>query len=173
MFAQAFPDFEPPDDAMKERVRSVVWGKSYVDTPKLPHERKKDAHLVDYLGERESGIAFFWVMVDTYEEWREKNFEEPERTEEEMGTQEALVPMFDMKNVLEEEYVLTGRTGIGGDVVPFDELQTYLEGKGYTEGRTKLIRELTALGLPTAQKKVNRKTIQVRMGIRKAREDEM
>jgi len=170
MFAQAFPDFEPPDDAMKERVRSVVWGKSYVDTPTLPHERKKDAKLVDYLGEKESGIAFFWVMVDTYEEWRAQEFAEPERTEEEKSTQEALVPMFDMKNILEEEYVLTGKIGIGGDTVPFDELQTYLESKGYAEGRTKLLRELTALGLPTAQKKINRKTIQVRMGIRKAQD---
>jgi hypothetical protein len=172
MFAQAFPDFEPPDDAINERVRSVVWGKSYVNSPSLPHERKRNPALVDYFGKRENGIAFFWIMVDTFEEWREQNFEEPERTQEEKDTQNALVPQFDFKRILEEEYVLTQNKSIGGDCVPFDELQAYMESKGFMEGRTKLIQSLNSLGLPSTVKKINRKTIQVRMGIRKANDGE-
>jgi len=40
------------------------------------------------------------------------------------------------------------------------------------EGRTKLIQSLNSLGLPSTVKKINRKTIQVRMGIRKANDGE-
>jgi phage/plasmid-associated DNA primase len=172
MFAQAFPDFEPPDDAINERVRSAVWGKSFVNSPTLPHERKRNPALVDYFGKRENGIAFFWIMVDTFEEWREQNFEEPERTQEEKDTQNALVPQFDFKRILEEEYVLTQNKSIGGDCVPFDELQAYMESMGFSEGRTKLIQNLNSLGLPSTTKKVNRKSVQVRMGIRKANDGE-
>jgi hypothetical protein len=143
-----------------------------VNSPTLPHERKRNPALVDYFGKRENGIAFFWIMVDTFEEWREQNFEEPERTQEEKDNQNALVPQFDFKRILEEEYVLTQNKSIGGDCVPFDELQAYMESMGFSEGRTKLIQNLNSLGLPSTTKKVNRKSVQVRMGIRKANDGE-
>lgn len=168
MFAQAFPDFEPPDDAIGERVRTVLWGKSYVNVPTLQHQRKRNPALVEYFGKKENGVAFFWIMVDTFEEWREQGFKEPERTDEEKEIQSALVPQFNFKSVLEEEYVLTQNKSIGGDCVPFEEIQLYMESKGFTEGRTKLIQELNALGLPSTVKKINRKAVQVRMGIRRA-----
>jgi hypothetical protein len=73
---------------------------------------------------------------------------------------------------LEEEYVLTQNKSIGGDCVPFEEIQLYMESKGFTEGRTKLIQELNALGLPSTVKKINRKAVQVRLGIRRAENGE-
>jgi phage/plasmid-associated DNA primase len=173
MFAQAFPDFHPPDGAMKERIRSVVWGKSYVDNPVETYERKKDANLIDYYKKEECGIALFWVLVDTYEEWRQQGFEEPERTDEEKDTQANLVPVFNFRKILLEEFVLTGKTGLNPDFVPFQEIQEYMEANGFTEGRGTLSRYLKDLKLPSHEKKIGKKCVSVRLGIRrKTDEDE-
>ena len=174
MFAQAFPEFEPPDGAMKERVRSVMWGKSYVNEPDphKPYQRKRNEKLVDYYGLEENGIAFFWIMVDTYEEWRETGFKEPSASDTEKEASANLVPQFDFLGVLNDEYVITGKAGLGGDYVKYDELKEYMESRGFTEGRNGLLREFKALGLPSAEKKIDRKTTQVRLGIRRRLDDE-
>ena len=168
MFAQAFPDFHPPDGAMKERVRSVMWGKSYVDNPVEPYERKKDASLIDYYKKDECGMALFWVLVDTYEEWKQQDYAEPERTNDEMETQDNLVPVFNFRKILLEEFVITNKTGLlNPDYVTFQEIQEYMEANGFTDGRNILTRHLKDLNLPTHEKKINRKCVSVRLGIRR------
>jgi hypothetical protein len=167
MFAQAFPDFDPPDDAMKERVRGVSWGKSFVDEPSKPHERKKDRSHLDFLQKVDSGKAFFWVMVDTYDEWRKNGYKELEKSAEEKTNTANLVPQFDFTGMLEEEYELTGKVGLNPDYVPFDEIRTYMEGKGFKGGRNGLLRELNALGLTSMEKKVNKKAVTMRCGVKK------
>ena len=166
MFAQGFPDFEPPDDAMKERVRSVTWGKSFVENPTKKHERKRDTKHMDYLTRIESGKAFFWVMVDTYDDWRSKGYAELELSASEREATANLVPQFNFQEVFEEEFEITGKTGLNGNCVPFEDIKTYMEGSGFTAGRNILARELEALGLKTGEKKINGKCKQVRWGVR-------
>jgi hypothetical protein len=172
MFAQAFPDFHPPDGAIKERVRSVIWGKSYVDEPVEPYERKKDNSLIDLYKKEEYGIALFWVLVDTYEEWRQKDFVEPPRTDEEKEAQVNLVPVFNFRKVLLEEFVLTGKTGLNPDFVPFQEIQEYMEANGFTDGRGTLTRHLKDLNLPAHEKKIGKKCVSIRLGIRRKADGE-
>jgi hypothetical protein len=172
MFAQAFPDFHPPDGAIKERIRSVLWGKSYVDNPVEPYERKKDSSLIDLYKKEEYGIALFWVLVDTYEEWRQQDFVEPPRTNEEIEAQVDLVPVFNFRKVLLEEFVLTGKTGLNPDFVPFQEIQEYMEANGFTEGRSGLTRNLKDLKLPAHEKKIGKKCVTVRLGIRRKADGE-
>lgn len=163
LFAQAFPDFEPPDDAMKERVRSVSWGKSFVDNPTKPHERKRDTSFVDYLTRVESGKAFFWVLTDTYDEWRANGYAEPEMSATEKEATANLVPQFKFQEVLEEAFELTGRTS---DFVPYADIQAHMEANGFTGGRNTLTRELDALGLAGDERKINRKATKVRRGVK-------
>jgi len=164
MFAQGFPDFEPPDDAMSERVRSVTWGKSYVDNPTKSHERKKDPSRVDYFRQIECGKAFFWVMVDTYEEWRKNGFAERALTQKQKASAQMLVPQFDFQEALDQDYEITGKKT---DFVSFDEIKAYITQAGFTGNRSALYRELGALGLVSEEKKINRKATQIRVGIRK------
>lgn len=170
-FAQAFPDFEPPDDAMCERVRSVVWGKSFVDNPVMPHQRKRDTGHMDCLAEIESGKAFFWIMVDTYDEWRSNGYAEPPMSASEKETTQNLVPQFKFQEVLEEQFEITGKMGIGADYVPFEDIQKHMEDNGFTGGRVVLTRELDALGLRSLEKKISRKTITVKLGIKRRGEE--
>lgn len=166
MFAQAFPDFEPPDDAMKERVRSVTWGKSFVDTPTKRHERKRDTKHMDYLKRVESGKAFFWLMVDTYDEWRSTGYADLELSASEKEATANLVPQFKFQEVFDEEFEITGKTGIGGDYVPYEDIKAHMERNGFVGGRNILIRELDALGLKSFEKKHNRKSVTMRSGVR-------
>jgi hypothetical protein len=166
MFAQAFPDFEPPDDAMKERVRSVSWGKSFVDNPTKPHERKRDTKHMDYLTRIESGKAFLWVMIDTYDEWRSGGYAELELSANEKEATANLVPQFNFQEVFEEEFEITGKTGLGGDFVPYDDIKAHMEKSGFSGGRGGLLRELDALGLKSFEKKHNRKATTMRSGVR-------
>lgn len=168
MFAQGFPEFEPPDDAMKNRIRSVKWSHAYVNEPTELHERKIDPTRVDFFREQKSGEAVFWVMVDTFEEWRKEGFAEPKMSEREKEATQELVPKFKFREVLEEEYEITGNTGIGStDFVPYDDIVQYMTRQNYPGGRGSLARELSALGLTSSQKKVNKKNVQVRWGIKR------
>lgn len=166
MFAQGFPEFEPPDDAMKNRIRSVKWSHSYVNDPTEAHERKIDPQRVEFFREQASGEALFWIMVDTYDEWAKSGYVEPPLSQREKEASQELVPQFKFKDVFEEGFEITGRTGINGDNVPYEDIRKHMEARGYEGGKMDLCRRLDAFGLKSGQRKVGKKNTQVRWGVR-------
>ena len=168
MFAQGFPEFEPPDDAMKNRIRSVKWSHAYVNEPTEAHERKMDRGRVDFFREQASAEALFWVMVDTYDEWAKGGHVEPPLSQREKEASQDLVPQFNFKEVFEEAYEITGKTGVNGDSVAYEDIKKHMEARGYEGGKMDLCRRLDAFGLKAGQKKVGKKNTQVRWGVREA-----
>jgi hypothetical protein len=164
MFAQDLPAIDPPDDAVRDRLRVCEWSYSYVNEPKRAYEKKRDVSVLDKLANAEYGDAFFWLMVQEYETWRKAEFAEPVRPEVELLARAELMKEVDFEGVLLEEYEITKNPE---DYVPFDEIYAYLKEGGVQDTKNKVGRCLTALGLPTLLKKVQRKPIQVRVGIRK------
>jgi hypothetical protein len=167
MFAQDLPAIDPPDDAVRDRLRVCEWSYSYVTEPKHPYEKKRDVKVLDKLADPDYGDAFFWLMVQEYEAWRKVDFAEPGRPEVELLARAELMKEVDFEGVLSEQYEITKNAE---DYVPFDEVFAYLKENGVQDTKTKVGRCLTALGLATLVKKVNRKPIQVRTGIRRIRE---
>jgi hypothetical protein len=167
MFAQDLPAIDPPDDAVRDRLRVCEWSYSYVTEPKHPYEKKRDVKVLDKLADPDYGDAFFWLMVQEYEAWRKVDFAEPGRPEVELLARAELMKEVDFEGVLSEQYEITKNAE---DYVPFDEVFAFLKENGVQDTKTKVGRCLTALGLATLVKKVNRKPIQVRTGLRRIRE---
>jgi len=167
MFAQDLPAIDPPDDAVRDRLRVCEWSYSYVDEPKKPYEKKRDRAVLEKLADPEYGDAFFWVMVGEYEAWRKTEFVEPVRAEIELLARAELIKEVDFEAVLLEGYEITKNPN---DYVLFADLAKYLRDNGVREKDTKIGRSLTALGLANVVKKVNKKATQVRVGIRELKD---
>ena len=164
MFAQDLPSIDPPDDAVRDRLRVCEWSYSYVDEPKKPYEKKRDRSLLEKFADPVYGDAFFWLMVQEYEVWRQHDFEEPKRTEVELHARAELIKEVDFEAILLEEYEITHDAK---DTIPFDELYEYLKNNGVQDTMTKVGRSLTALNLPILIKKIDKKAIRCRAGIKR------
>jgi len=164
MFAQDLPAIDPPDDAVRDRLRVCEWSYSYVDEPKKPYEKKRDRSLLEKFADPVYGDAFFWLMVQEYEDWRSKDFAEPVREEVELQARAELIKEVDFEAILLEEYEITNDDK---DAIPFDELYEYLKNNGVQDSMTKVGRSLTALKLPILVKKIDKKAVKCRVGIRR------
>ena len=163
MFAQDLPAIDPPDDAVRDRLRVCEWSYSYVVEPKRPYEKKRDPSVLDKFADPEYGDAFFWLMVAEYETWRKTEFVEPPRPEIELLARAELVKEVDFEAVLMEQYDITKNPD---DYVPFDDLFDYLRDNGVPDTKNKVGRCLSALDLPIVVKKVDKKAVRCRAGIR-------
>ena len=164
MFAQDLPAIDPPDDAVRDRLRVCEWSYSYVDEPKKPYEKKRDRMILEKLADPVYGDAFFWLMVQEYETWRQNEFAEPKRTEVELHARAELIKEVDFEAILLEEYEITNDEN---DTVPFDELYEYLKNNGVQDSKTKVGRSLTALKLPILIKKIDKKAVNCRVGVKR------
>ena len=164
MFAQDLPAIDPPDDAVRDRLRVCEWSYSYVSEPKKPYEKLRDVSILDKMSNAEYGDAFFWLMVQEYEAWRKTDFVEPARAEVELLARAELIKEVDFEGVLLEGYEITKSES---DYVPFDEIYNYLKENGVQDTKTKVGRCLTAMGMKSVVKKIDKKATQVRSGVRK------
>lgn len=163
MFAQELPNIDPPDDAVMNRLRVVNWSYSYVDEPSKPYEKKRDVNILHKFSDPEFGDAFFWLMVDEYEDWRKKNFEEPVRPQIELDARDEIAQEVDVTAVLLEKYEITKNPN---DKVLFQEIEDYLKECGVVESNQKLGRLLGGLGLGRETKRIGGKTPKFRTGLR-------
>jgi hypothetical protein len=164
MFAQDLPAIDPPDDAVRDRLRVCEWSYSYVDEPKKPYEKKRDRSILEKLADPDYGDAFFWLMVKEYEDWKQKDFVEPARAEVELQARAELIKEVDFEAILLEEYEITGNKD---NYVPFDELYDYLKNNGVQDTKNRIGRCLTALKLLNVVKKIDKKATHCRIGIKK------
>jgi hypothetical protein len=164
MFAQDLPSIDPPDDAVRDRLRVCEWSYSYVNEPKKPYEKKRDVTILEKLADPVYGDAFFWLMVQEYENWRQKDFVEPARAEVELQARAELIKEVDFEAVLLEEYEITNNKD---DSVPFEELYEYLKNNGVQDSKTKVGRSLTALKLLNIVKKIDKKATNCRTCIKR------
>ena len=163
IFANDMPRINPVDDAIRERTQVVSWSYSYVDDPKRSYEKKKNPKLGDSFREAKYGDAFFWLMVEEYEKWRETGFKEPEIPDCVIQGRDELLPIVNIEEVLLEKYEITKNIL---DHVPYTEIAEWLKENGVKDSDTKIGRELTTLGLISKDKKVARKCIKVRLCLR-------
>ena len=164
MFAQDLPAIDPPDDAVRDRLRVCEWSYSYVDEPKKPYEKKRDRSILEKLADPDYGDAFFWLMVREYEDWKQKNFVEPARAEVELQARAELIKEVDFEAILFEAYQVTNDKN---DFVPFEELYDYLKNNGVHDTKSRIGRCLNALNLLDVVKKIDKKATHCRIGIKK------
>lgn len=169
LFAQDLPSITPPD-AINSRLILIQYDYSFMENPNPKRmEKQADIHIKDKLCSTKYANAFIQLMIQEYNNWEDIEFVELELPEFMIQDKEAFAPTTDIRTILEEEYELTGNEE---DYIPYKELEEHLKKGGVTMGTTRLGKELTRLGLITKGKKVNRKNIQVRTGIKVASQEE-
>jgi phage/plasmid-associated DNA primase len=159
MFAQDIPNITPAEKTTLDRLISVEWSYSYVANPTLPHERLADPNLAYKYADATYGDAFFWLMVEEYEKWRETGFAEPVMSEVVMESRNNFVDEVDYRSVLEDAGY---KIGDQEKFVLFKDLSSLFQC-----GKPTLGRNLKALGLVKADKKINKKTETIYYGIEK------
>jgi len=165
LFAQDLPAITPPD-AINSRIVVIQYDYSFMECPNPNRmEKQADTNIKDKLCCPKYANAFISLMIQEYNNWMDEDYAEPFLPEFMIRDKETLAPTTDVRTLLEEQYELTGNVD---DCVPYKELEDYLKKAGVSMGATRLGKELTRLGLETRQKKVSRKNIQVRTGIKTA-----
>lgn len=156
MFAQDIPAIMPAEKTVLDRLITTEWSWSYVANPVLPYEKKADMELAHKFSTAEYGDAFFWLMVEEYEAWKESNFAEPEITDFILEERENFVDVVNYRAILEVHYTL----GDASEFVSFKDIYPHFQCS-----KTMLGRNLKGAGLTRANKKINGKKEVVYYGI--------
>jgi putative DNA primase/helicase len=71
------PKVDGNDPALWHRLLLIPFVLTFVENPKLPHERKRDKHLMDRLLKESSGILAW--LYQGFRQWQEQGLNPPEK----------------------------------------------------------------------------------------------
>lgn len=164
LFAQDLPDITPPD-AINNRIVVIQYDYSFMENPNpnRPTEKQADTQIKDKLCCEKYANAFTWLMIQEYNNWMDMEFAEPHIPEFMMRDRETIAPTSNIREILEGEFELTGNEE---DFLPYADIKDVLKKAGVTMKDARLGKELTRLGLEILIKKVNRKSVSGRTGIK-------
>ena len=164
LFAQDLPSITPPD-AINSRIIVIQYDYSFMETPNpmRPSEKQGDPNIKDKLCCAKYANAFLNLMIHEYNNWADSDFAEMVLPDYMIEDKEQLAPDSDIRTLLDEQYVFTGNDD---DYVPLSEITKFLKDNKVTMSSTRLGRELTRLNILRKNKKINRRTISVCVGIR-------
>jgi hypothetical protein len=162
IFVNDLPDISPVDGSVRDRLVTIPYTYSFVDTPALPFEKKRDHTISKTLKTDAYRDATIHLLLDTMKAWDGQPLVLPEECN---ALKNDLAPMTDLRELLGEEYDLTGDEL---DWVPTEEVLAFLRSRKVDGSDRKLGDRLTQIGLPSVVKREGRRTIRVRTGIRRA-----
>lgn len=156
---------QPCDMALKNRLITLPFTKSFVDKPQAEcneYEMESDPLLSDKIKQNDWVDAFFWVIMDAY-----NGGVMLEKPEEVLAESDELLVVEDvkLKTILEAQYEFVS-TEDEEAYVSFSELSRYIRAEGIQMSDTKIGRELKKLGLKKKDKKVEKKTLTVYFGLK-------
>jgi hypothetical protein len=162
IFVNDFPNISPVDASIRDRLVTIPYAYSFVDEPALPSEKKRDHTISKTLKTDEHRDATIFLILDALKQWNGEPYVLPEEC---FALKNDLAPMTDVREILSEEFDLTGNPD---DWVSTDELVSYLRNRKLDGSDRKIGDRLTQVGLESAVKREGRRTVRVRVGIRRA-----
>jgi hypothetical protein len=162
IFVNDLPDISPVDGSVRDRLVTIPYTFSFVDTPLLPCEKKRDHTISKTLKTDTYRDATIHLILDTMKAWNGEPFILPEECN---ALKNDLAPMSDLRELLTEEYDLTGNED---DYVPSEELVSYLRSRKVDGSDRKISDRLSQIGLPSLTRRDGRRVVRVRTGIRRA-----
>ena len=169
IFVNDMPPIIPAQPEISSRIVPINTYISFVKNPKGALEKKANPIMGHLYKEDEYGDAFVHLILDTYRNWKAAGFPEVTPPKATMDGMDTLVPVRRIDMVLPEKYLITNNMN---DEVDFKELATFLRQNEYQGTENRIGRELSALGCGINKRKVGRKLVTFRTGIREKRDDE-
>lgn len=163
IFANDMPKISPQTTDVQSKIVPVNWSVSFVETPLLPNEKKRDPNMSHFYKQAEYGDAFLHIIRDEYKAWKAAGSPElvlPETAR--MGLDD-LVPSKRLGHILLEKYQITKSVF---DFITFDDIKAFVREQGWEGTDNKLGRELTSLGLGVGRRKEGRRAYVVRTGLK-------
>jgi hypothetical protein len=166
IFVNDLPPISPCDGAIADRIVAIPYSFSFQTGDKYeagnPQHKLADPEIDRKL--EQCLDAFLHLVIETYNSWDGKEVVLPAECKV-LG--ESIVPVPNIRELLEEEYELTRDPN---DFVLRDEVTRFLHSRGVDMSEVAIGRKLTNLGLPLDRQRVGRRREYVRTGIRR-RED--
>lgn len=161
-------EISPADDATSERSVVITPFYSFVDAPKAKHEKPKVPGFLEWEADPNTPLAFLKLMIREHNSWRAASYHEPNIPEIMLQARDDVLAKADIRGSLEVLYEITENPT---DFVSFNELEDYLTRELFPDPRdnpkSRIQRELGALGLQSSTKYIGMKKQRVRLGIRR------
>lgn len=161
LFAQDVPQINPSDAC--EGVIPFRFSYAYVDEPKRRHEKKRDDDVKKKAIDPAIGDAMFWLLVDVHAKWVANGRGELAVDDEMLLARAELMNDNNYEEIIDRRYEITNNHE---DMVSFTEIADYLKAEGVHDNKTKIGRELTALGLAKKVCKVGKAAVLFRTGLK-------
>lgn len=162
IFVNDLPDISPVDGSVRDRLVTIPYTYSFVDEPLLPCEKKRDHTISKTLKTDAHRDATIHLILDTMKAWDGQPFPLPEECN---ALKNDLAPMTDLRELLNEEFDFTGNEN---DYIPTSDVLAFLRSRQVDGSDRKLGDRLTQIGLPSVVVREGRRTVRVRVGIRRA-----
>lgn len=162
IFCNDLPDISPVDGSIRDRLVTIPYTFSFVDKPTLPSEKKRDHQVGSMMKNDTHRDATVALLLEAMAKWDGLPYDLPEECK---ALKDDLAPIANIKELLEEEYDITGNTD---DWIPTEELVQYLRVRRVEGSDRKIGDKITQIGLMTGVKREGRKSVRVRVGIRRA-----
>lgn len=178
LFAQDLPKINPMDDAVKDRLRAIVYSKSFVDKPEAgnPFHLPKDRNLDTEIQTMRFRMNFVALLCSIYKRWADAGRSEDEPACVMDAVKEVVSDDGDLWAVFPMEFEVTNNKE---DYVTSREIETWLEEKRLRISMKKFAQEMKKhcavkgfTNVASDQKKVNKKNTTVWIGIKRLVEEE-
>lgn len=162
VFVNDLPPIAPVDGSVRDRLVTIPYSYGFVDEPKFAYQKPRDHTVSATMKTDPFRDATVWLLLDAMKSWNRKPYTLPEECN---ALKNDLAPMMNVEELLKEEFDLTGNLD---DSVPTEELVAYLRTRKVDGSDRKIGDKLTQIGLETTVRRDGRKTVRVRVGIRRA-----
>jgi hypothetical protein len=162
VFVNDLPPIAPCDGSIRDRLVTIPYSYSFVDEPKFAYQKKRDHTISATLKTDAYRDATVWLILDAMKSWDRQPYPLPEECR---ALKDDIAPLANVEELLGEEYELTGNPE---DAIPTEELVNYLRSRKVDGSDRKIGDKLTQIGLETTVRREGRRTVRVRVGIRRA-----
>ena len=178
LFAQDLPKITPMDDAVKDRLRAIVYTKSFVDEPEAgnPFHLKKDRGLDAEIQTDRFRMNFVSLLFSTYKTWLEGGCSTYEPPCVKESVKEVVNDDGDLWEMFPKDFEVTQKHE---DIVTSKEIQDWLEEKRMRMSMKKFASELKRQcvikgwqNIVSDEKKINKKNTSIWRGIKRIKEEE-
>jgi phage/plasmid-associated DNA primase len=164
LFCNEIPAFTSMNDAILNRVISIMYDHSFVEFPTKEYQRQAKPDLKSTLKSQNYANAFIQLMVCEFAKWKVSKFAELSLPESIKNFREEIIEIANIEEMLEDQFEITKNPD---DFITNKELEAYFRDKGIDMSMIKASLMLKQVGVHTIVKEIGKKSVRIKKGIRR------